>query len=60
MGNPKSAKRIIEIHNRLVNGRSSPEERSLIISEQRDLWDREFPGAPFERVARTALAQITA
>lgn len=47
-----AATQIVELQNRLNSVHMGNRERIRLAAEQRNLWDKEFPGAPFESVAR--------
>lgn len=49
-----TASRIVELQSLLTSAHLGNRERIRLVAEQRNLWDTEFPGAPYDQVARIA------
>lgn len=49
-----TAQRIVEIQRLLIAGVMSNTTRVILVQEQRELWDREYAGRPFDDIARDA------
>lgn len=54
MATQHAARQIVAIQTQLVTERLPVEQRNFMLREQAEMWDREFPGEPFERIARQA------
>jgi hypothetical protein len=50
----ETAKRIVEIQRLLTVGGLEANVVENLLAEQRGLWDREYAGEPFDRIAKDA------
>lgn len=52
----EAAERIVEIQGLLAEPFLGTPKRAELMTEQRELWDREFAGRPYDEIAKDAWA----